>query len=139
MTFTLKSPAVPRLSENDVERQITDFLRLRGWHVERMQSGMFQPWWPNKPTDNPRPIRVGRKGMVDWLAVQPHLHKVGKPCVLFIEVKAPGKKPNPHQMKELRERVAQGFLAGWFDSLKGFERFYVQHVEGKVVEPEEKF
>src|SRR5215813_10342973 len=52
--FRLTSPRV-KLVENDVERACVDLLRLRGYYVVRLQSGLFR-------TPDGRWIRIGEPG-----------------------------------------------------------------------------
>jgi len=135
MTFVLKAPKPPRLTEKEVTQQITDFLRHRGWKVIRLQSGLFKQRYPNPGATEERPIRIGEVGMVDWLAVHPTLPRGH----IWMELKRPGAKPSETkmvkthsgkyrkrkgQMQYLRELDAQGFCCGWFDSIEGFRKFY---------------
>ncbi|MCQ4638818.1 hypothetical protein NE619_19015, partial [Anaerovorax odorimutans] len=41
----------------------------------------------------------------------------------FIELKAPGKKPTPLQMKKMRELHGLGFITGWADSKESVDQF----------------
>jgi hypothetical protein len=141
MTFSLKPPAI-KLSENDIEAQITGVLRLAGWKVIRLHSGLID--LPYDRGGKPAKLRVGEQGMCDWLAVHPRMHERGKPGVIWFEVKAPGRKPTETkmvqsqsgrwrkrkgQMDYLKELNAAGFCCGWFDSLDGFRKFYRERFE----------
>lgn len=84
--FRLKHAPLPKLSENDVERQCLDLLRVRGWYVIRLQTGLF------KTADN-RWIKVGTKGMPDYVAIHPRY-----PAFL-LETKRPGKALREEQAK----------------------------------------
>lgn len=115
--------AKPRVSENDVERQIRDFLVYRGWTVVRQQSGLFR-----RLNDEGR-VRVGEKGCADWYAVRPATDdSTWPPCAHFFyyEVKAARKKPSQDQLAWIMRQRTVGLLAGWFDSLDSFTDFYRQ-------------
>jgi hypothetical protein len=146
MTFALKAPKPPRLTEKEVTQQICDFLRLRGWKVIRLHVGFWKRTWKRKGVDEPEEnkFRIGEPGMVDWIAVHPTMHKTGRPSVIWFELKAPGRKPTetrmvktesgkwrkrPGQQEYLRALDAQGFCCGWFDSLEGFRKFYGKRFE----------
>jgi hypothetical protein len=69
----------PRLSENDVEAACGDLLRLRGYWVTRVQSGLFR-------TPDGRWVRIGKKGIPDYAAT--HGFYPG----FLLEVKRPGEE-----------------------------------------------
>lgn len=46
----------------------------------------------------------------------------------FLEVKVPGKKPEPHQAAFLKMASAYGAVTGWCDSLEGAKRLFGAHV-----------
>ena len=73
-------------------------------------------------------IRQGEKGRCDWVAVRvlvSGIVEVADSCDrVEIEIKAPGKKPSPEQLKYIRDRMACGFLATWCDSLESFVQWY---------------
>lgn len=55
------------------------------------------------------------------------------PCgkAFFLEVKVPGKKPEPHQTAFLRLAAAHGAVTGWCDSLEGAKRVLEAHLDCK--------
>lgn len=53
----------------------------------------------------------------------PDLHFVFWGFAVWIEVKAPGKKPTPLQLKRIEEINQAGGFAGWVDSRDQFEDF----------------
>lgn len=101
-----------KLKENDVERQINDFLRWRHWIPLRLHAGVL------RSMDMERYISLNKKGTPDWCAVHPALGAI------FYETKAPGKKPTKAQIQALEELRFGGFRADWFDGLEPFEKWY---------------
>lgn len=93
--------------EKHVLRAVMAWLRLdkRVARVQRNQSGMF--------LEGNRVIRVGEKGLLDLTVYL----RDGR--YMEIEVKRPGKKPEPHQEARIADIKARGGLAGWCDSPEG--------------------
>jgi hypothetical protein len=87
--FRLTSPKV-KLVENDVERACVDLLRLRGYYVVRLQSGLFR-------TPDGRWIRIGEPGLPDYACIKNDF---------LMEVKRPGAKPNASQVSKIFELEA---------------------------------
>ena len=79
----------------------------------RLQSGLF-----SRP--NGGRVRIGEKGLPDWLAVRKSAH-------LFVEVKRPGCLPSPEQQAWLQVAQRDGLLATWTDDFDDFRRWYVEH------------
>lgn len=117
------------MPENILESQLLGFLKVRGWVLIRQQPGLWIPYHVfQKKEAVARPIRMHEKGAADWLAIR--ISAVTGHCDLFfLEVKAPGRKPEPDQEKWLRDRRAVGFLADFFDSLETFTFWYRRHFE----------
>lgn len=116
--FRLTSPT---LTERQVAEQIWQWLSWRGWSVFRQQSGLFR-----RVQDEQR-VRVGKVGMADWYAVRPFERGTGPSLLfefMFLEIKAPGKKPTPVQQEWLAIKRSEGYQAEWFDSLDKFVNFY---------------
>lgn len=112
-----------KLSENDVEKQIVDFLRAHRWTVTRQQSGLFaRPSGRvngiNARYDKGR-IRIGIPGMCDWRAERPvprgEWTAGGYVQAFEFEVKAPGKKLSLLQVVYIAIRREAGFVAERFD------------------------
>ena len=141
-----RAPRVKRkkedLPENIVTAQIKDYLEARGYTVTRQHVGTYTPYRIllqltealkrgadmavelEKARHNI--IRIGKEGDADWRAekrVNGVLHQL-----LYLEMKAPGKKPDPHQLLWLEQRRATGTPADWFDSFdvgkRPFLRWY---------------
>ena len=85
MAFRLTSPIV-KLSENDVEKQCLDLLRLLGFNPIRLHAGTF------KSLDGKRHLKGVEKGTPDY-------------CVplFYVETKRPGEKPTPEQTQKIEE------------------------------------
>jgi L-ascorbate metabolism protein UlaG (beta-lactamase superfamily) len=87
--FRLTSPIL-KLKENDVEDACVDYLRRRGYKVTRNHIGRFM-------TPDGRWITMGETGYPDWTAL--HGQQIG----FLLEVKRPGGKLSPEQVKKIRE------------------------------------
>jgi hypothetical protein len=110
------------LPENQVEEQIVGYLKALGWRVYRMSAGARQNahgGW----------VSFGERGVADYAAWRPKWAGKGVDrCeLLFVEVKAPGQKPKPHQLNWLAGARVSGAEATWVDSLDGFCRWYKGH------------
>ena len=55
-------------------------------------------------------VSPGKRGVPDRLFIRPG----GE--VLFLEIKAPGEKPNPVQLRMMEKLRKQGVCAGWVDN-----------------------
>ena len=66
------------LSEAQIVQQSIDYLRAHGWLCLRLQSGMF------RSMDDRRAVRIGEKGMPDWLVINT---RVRPHAICFIEFK----------------------------------------------------
>lgn len=99
--FRLTAPRV-KLAENDVERAAIDLLRLKGYYVVRLQSGLLK-------TPDGRWIRVGEPGLPDYVCVKTDF---------FLEVKRPGGKLNAAQVNKIFELEACGFRVAAIDSVE---------------------
>ena len=128
-----RKPAVRKrreeLPENIVTKQIKDFLEARGWNVVRMNSGLFERRYgkkANQPAEGEHKpmVRIGTKGQADWLAYK---RAEGQRFYLFhLEIKAPGKKPNPDQLLWMKRHQATGTPAEWFDGFDTGRRPFVR-------------
>lgn len=140
--FGSKPAAAPRvkkrkqdLPENQVERAITDFLRYRGWQIERQHVGTFVPFRvfaalrdAKSPEDRERAlkysniVRIGEKGKPDWSATL----RLGGGLYRFIEfeVKAPGAELRTEQWEYIRRARALKRDVFWWDSFEAFRAEY---------------
>jgi hypothetical protein len=112
-----------RLSENDIEAQVRDFLESLGWMRLRNHVGLWTPAATAHRAIDREDKREGHKlidsnvaqmhpeAFPDWAWVHSHYP------VLFLEVKAPGKKPTDKQQLWLDKLKAAHFLATWTDGL----------------------
>lgn len=111
MTLAIRAGRL-KLSEADVVRQITDLMKAEGWRCMRLQSGLF--------VSETRILRVGEKGLPDWLFLRAGQKGAGWAQCLFVEIKGTGKKPKPDQLAWLADATTAGLLATWTDNLDTF-------------------
>lgn len=116
-----RSPSV-KLSEAEVTKQVTDFLRYRKWTLIRLNSGLFQT-----RDGGQRIYQIGEKGQADWLALKGFGN--GAARVLFIEMKATGKKPSKEQLRWMVVKGKEGLEATWTDSLESFIEWYGAYLD----------
>ena len=79
------------MSETEIQKQIIDFLKKKGWLVFRMNAGLVKK--------GSYTFHMAPKGTPDLMAVGPDR-------LLWIEVKAGKKQPEPEQLemhKQLRD------------------------------------
>lgn len=122
------------LPENIVEQQICDFLRVRRWVVKRQHVGKHVPLGFLLRTMEHGGITreaifrnivdVGEKYAADWRAER--AVDGGLMQVLYVEVKAPGRKPTPEQKEWLERARLAGARAGWWDSIEAFTTWYAR-------------
>ncbi len=123
------------LPENQVEKQIRDFLLAHGWQVERQHVGTFVPFRvfaalrdAKSPADRERAmkysnvVRIGEKGKPDWSATL-RLDR-GLYLHMEFEVKAPGKQLRTEQWEYIRRAQALKRNAFCWDSFNVFREDY---------------
>jgi hypothetical protein len=116
------------LSENDVERQICDFLRRYGWYAVRNHVGAFVPYakhmraMAGKALGRKDIVAINEEGTADWLFT----HGAFPP--IWVEVKAPGKTPSTKQLLFLEKMRLLNMFAVWTDRYEDFEQWYYDHV-----------
>ena len=98
------------MNESEIQKQITDFLKLKGWIVFKHRNvGIYK-----QSTRKYIPLAFGEKGISDIIGCSPE-GRFGA-----IEVKKKGGKPSPEQL-EFLERVRQkggiGILAYSLDDV----------------------
>jgi hypothetical protein len=98
-----RAPRSLKLSEKTVTQACRDWLRVERWYTIRLNSGLMA-------TPDGRRIRVGEKGLPDWIAVR------GGDYTL-IEMKASGKKLSEDQEAFFRFAAANGLNAIWCDGV----------------------
>ena len=121
--FRLTSPRL-KLVENDVERACIDLLRLKGYYVVRLQSGLLK-------TPDGRWIRVGEPGLPDYVCVKSDF---------FLEVKRPKGKLSDAQIEKIFELEACGFRVATIDSVERLAEWLDAHEKkaGHAAGPETK-
>lgn len=88
--FRLTSERI-ELSEDDVEAQCLQVLRLRGYRVERLHAGRF------RSMDGRRVITGAPKGTPDYIAGH------GRHRAFYLETKRPGGELSPEQEQKILE------------------------------------
>ena len=79
------------MRESLIEKQVCDYARKHGWLVYKFTSPQH-------------------RGVPDRIFVSP------RGVVVWMEFKAPGKKPTPLQARELAKLTERGCYAGWTDN-----------------------
>ena len=83
-------------SESEIEKYLVDLVEMAGGEVRKVK-------W------------IGRRGAPDRLVMLSGVH--------FVELKAPGKKPEPHQIREHDRMRAQGVDVYVLDTYDAAARF----------------
>jgi hypothetical protein len=124
-------PAKLKISEADVQQAVVLMLELDGWRAIRT----------DPVSDRSRGKGFGEVGMPDYLFIRygnyqntatwksmEEQRSERFPCadaeVLWIEFKAPGKKPKPHQCNWMVKENARGALIMVCDSVDDFREWY---------------
>jgi hypothetical protein len=147
-----KAPAAVRASrrrhdlpENQLERQIVDFLAWRNFISIRQHVGTFLPFRVVKQLQQGQitfeqamrnVIRINEEGTADWLSARPIIPAGGRALdgphpwqAFYWEAKAAGKRPTDAQVAWLDKRRQVGLEAAWFN------QFAVTDRPSPVVEP----
>lgn len=105
MSARPKIAGIPQPKEAEVLAAVVACLRIYGVQVERQNTGAG-----TNPSG--RLVRFGRKGNADLTGTLPGGRRIE------VEVKAPGKRPRPEQLRRLIEHNAQGAVAFWCDDAR---------------------
>jgi hypothetical protein len=119
------------LPENQLERQIRDFLAYRGFVSMRLHVGTFAPWRVLRAVAagqmslaeaSRQIVTVNEKGTADWLSIRPLIPPGGRASagphfasLVFWEAKSRGQEPTAAQLEWLHRRQQVGQEATWFD------------------------
>lgn len=115
-SFRLRSPPTPKATENDVEKQLKDWLLAHGWYPVRQQSALLK-------TLDGRYVRIGEVGVPDYVV----LH--ARYPAFFLETKAPGKPLTPEQeRKRWALTSAYGLAVAVADDLETLRAWMEGHV-----------
>jgi len=102
-------------SEADIQRTVTELLILDGWRHFRT----------DPTSDRARGKGFGEKGMCDDLYLR--YTSINGGNILWIEFKAPGKIPKPHQVAwHQRERERGALVLGAVDDIDKFMAWYAE-------------
>jgi hypothetical protein len=112
--FHVYSKAVPAKRESDIEKHLVKRVKELGGEVRKVQ-------W------------IGRRGAPDRLVMFPADSSSNAPALLtrgrygdepgavWVELKAPGEKPEAHQLREHERMRSMGQLVVVIDSIEGVE------------------
>lgn len=97
----------PATRESDIEKYLVKLAKQHGGEVRKVK-------W------------IGRSGAPDRLVMLPNdLGEYGKwPATIWVELKAPGKKPEPHQVREHKRMRDMGQRVEVIDSYAGVEDLF---------------
>jgi hypothetical protein len=91
------------MRERDIERHLVKHVKELGGEVRKVQ-------W------------IGRRGAPDRLVMLPgNAHGWRYPVTAWVELKAPGVKPEPHQLREHERMRKMGQRVAVIDSIEGVE------------------
>ncbi len=97
------------MRERDIETYLVESVKALGGEVRKVQ-------W------------IGRRGAPDRLVMLPGVfmlkhgrNYISAGCTIWVELKAPGKKAEPHQLREHKRMENMGQRVVVIDSLKGVE------------------
>lgn len=98
------------MRERDIERHLVQRVKALGGEVRKVQ-------W------------IGRRGAPDRLVMLPHNprafppgnHLLNPPRTIWVELKAPGLKPKPHQLREHERMRKMGQRVEVIDSIEGVD------------------
>jgi predicted SAM-dependent methyltransferase len=104
------------LLESDIAKACVDLLHVRGYHVTRVPAGKY------RTLDGKRVVTVSERGMPDYVATH------GIHPAIWVEVKRPRGKAEPHQLQKIRE-LHEGFrvAAVVVDSARALAEFLTRH------------
>ena len=125
--FRLNSPEF-KLSENDVENAVLDFVRIKGYYPIRLQSGLFRT-----PDKSARFVRIGVKGLPDYICV--HSDPKHPLPVFFMEVKGSDGRLDPDQISKIAELEVYGFRTAVVSSVEELAAFLDTCAPPPRVEP----
>ncbi len=111
----MKAPSPAKLLEKQVSDQVRSFLEYRGWRIVRNNVTKF-------PGGNGRWVQVGEVGMADLLALR-YLPE-GRCLALWLELKRPGRKPDPHQIAWHDKERLRGATVWRVNELREFIEAY---------------
>jgi len=103
-----KAPKPAPMLERHVKTLVTNWLRLYGWRVHRLQAGQAE--WPGGGR-----TKLEGKDTPDLLAVR--VTASGRTEAMYVELKAPGKKPRLGQTAWAEHARLEGLTVVWADGL----------------------
>lgn len=91
------------IRERDIEKHLVQRVKELGGEVRKVK-------W------------IGRRGAPDRLVMLPaEAYVDDQHCCIWVELKAPGKEPEPHQLREHKRMRAMGQRVVVIDSIEGVE------------------
>lgn len=107
------------LPERDVTKQVTDYLKARGWQLIRLHTGTVR-----KRTSF---INLGKKGRPDWLAVHPQIP------AFYVEMKRNrGGVISDEQAAEIANLIRLGYKVAVPFSVQEFLAWYRREIETRA-------
>lgn len=108
-----------KLLEREIQKQIKDFLRWRGWRIVRHQVTVA--------STGASTFSVGEKGMCDLQAIYYFTDQLpGLTLTLWVETKRLRKKLQPHQEEWKQHEEARGAIVWKADHIGEFMEKYEQ-------------
>lgn len=104
-------------TEKQTQTAIINYLRYKGWYVQRLNSGAMRMQAKGKEYL----MRLAAPGTPDVVAFKNHAMPVGL-TILFVEVKRHGKKPTLAQEQKMEELASFGATCLVADSVDDLEK-----------------
>lgn len=105
-----------KVKEAEVLAAVTAYLKSLGWRVLRTVPGLWVPYYEYqraiKTHKRATPRRIHEDDLPDILATKANLN-------LWVEMKRPGARPTPSQLRMHRLLRAEGYTVVWCDGLHG--------------------
>lgn len=100
------------MRESEIEKYLVQRVKALGGEVRKVK-------WIGRNGAPDRLVMLPYATM-DYVSVNGELHG-GRPNTIWVELKATGKKPEPHQLREHKRMRARGQRVEVIDSLEGVD------------------
>jgi len=105
-----------KLTEAEIQAAVVQLMELDGWRAFRT----------DPVSDKSRGKGFGELGMPDYLLLR-YEPLSGRGSILWIEFKAPGNEPEPHQRRWINKERAEGARVWVVDDVADFCDLYLGH------------